>query len=64
MKRDFVSLTDILVLYYQKDRDYYKTFACSKEIGYGELKKAFSDVIRVYRVFAFARSFSTPIPLL
>lgn len=46
MKRDFVSLTDILVLYYQKDKDYYKTFACSKEIGYGELKKAFSDVIR------------------
>ena len=46
MKRDFVSLTDILVLYYQKDKDYYKTFASSKEIGYGELKKAFSDVIR------------------
>lgn len=46
MKRDFVSLTDILVIYYKKDKDYYKRFSCSKEIGYGELKKAFPEVIR------------------
>lgn len=46
MKRKFVSLTDILVLYYNRDKDYYNTFTSSREIGYGELKKAFSDVVR------------------
>lgn len=46
MKRIFVSNCDILIIYYKRDKEYYDKVAYSKEAGYGELKKAFSDVIR------------------
>lgn len=46
MKREFVSFSDILQLYYNRGDDYYKKVSYSKEPGYGELKKAFPEVIR------------------
>lgn len=44
MKRAFVSLADILCLYYRRDISYYERVTYSSEPGYGELKKAFLDV--------------------
>lgn len=44
MKRAFVSLADILCLYYRRDISYYEKVTYSSEPGYGELKKAFLDV--------------------
>lgn len=46
MKREFVSLCDILLIYYKRNKDYYSKVSYSKEPGYGELKKAFPAVIR------------------
>ena len=46
MKREFVTLADILCLYYGREKSYYEKKTCSSEIGYGELKKAFPEVIR------------------
>lgn len=46
MKRNFVSLCDILCIYYNRSKDYYNKISYSKESGYGELKKAFPEVIR------------------
>ena len=46
MKRDFVSYTDILVLYYRRPKSYYDKIACNSETGYGELKKAFPEVLK------------------
>lgn len=46
MKRDFVSYADILALYCGRPKGYYKIMACNGEPGYGELKKAFPEVIR------------------
>ena len=46
MKRKFVSLCDILRIYYNRSEDYYDKVSYSKEPGYGELKKAFPAVIR------------------
>ena len=46
MKREYVTLADILCLYYGREKNYYEKRTCSSEIGYGELKKAFPEVIR------------------
>lgn len=46
MKRGFVSYAQILALYCRRSRDYYSKVACSSEPGYGELKKAFPDVLK------------------
>ena len=46
MKRDFVSYADILALYWGRPKGFYTKMACSGEPGYGELKKAFPEVIR------------------
>ena len=45
MKREFVSYSDILALYYGRPQGYYKRVSCNSEIGYGELKKAFPEVL-------------------
>ncbi len=47
MKRDFVSYTDVLALYYKRPKGYYDSYACNSEPGYGELKKAFPEVLKV-----------------
>lgn len=46
MKRDFVSYADILALYCGRPKGYYTKMVCNGEPGYGELKKAFPEVIR------------------
>jgi len=46
MKRDFVSYADILALYCGRPKGYYNKIACNSEPGYGELKKAFPDVLK------------------
>ena len=46
MKRDFVSYADILALYCGRPKGYYNKMACNSEPGYGELKKAFPEVLK------------------
>ncbi len=46
MKRDFVSYADILALYCKRPKGYYEIIACNSEPGYGELKKAFPEVLK------------------
>ena len=51
MKRDFVTYADILASYHERPKDYYVKISCSSESGYGELKKAFPDVLRALREY-------------
>lgn len=51
MKREFVSLADILCIYHGREKSYYKTRTLTSEIGYGELKKAFPEVIKALECF-------------
>ena len=46
MKREFVSYADILALHCGRPKDYYHRIACNSEPGYGELKKAFPEVLK------------------
>jgi len=46
MKRNFVSYADILALYCGRPKGYYDSYACNCEPGYGELKKAFPEVLK------------------
>ena len=46
MKRNFVSYADVLALYYKRPKGYYDSYACNCEPGYGELKKAFPEVLK------------------
>ena len=46
MKRDYVSYADILAVYYDRPKSYYDKIACNSETGYGELKKAFPEVLK------------------
>jgi hypothetical protein len=46
MKRNFVSYADILALYCKRPKGYYDKMACNSEPGYGELKKAFPEVLK------------------
>lgn len=46
MKRDFLTYSDVLALYFGRSKGYYDRMACNREIGYGELKKAFPDVLK------------------
>ena len=46
MKREFVSYADVLALYCGRPKGYYDKMACNKEPGYGELKKAFPEVLK------------------
>ena len=46
MKGDFVSYADILAIYCKRPKGYYDKIACNSEPGYGELKKAFPEVLK------------------
>ena len=46
MKREFVSYADVLALYCGRPKGYYYKMACNSEPGYGELKKAFPEVLK------------------
>ena len=46
MKRSFLTYADVLAAYYGRPQGYYEKKACKSEPGYGELKKAFPDVLK------------------
>lgn len=46
MKHEFVSYADVLTLYYGRPEGYYKKYACKYEPGFGELKKAYPEVLK------------------
>lgn len=46
MKREYVSYADILAVYCHRPKGYYDKRTCNNEPGYGQLKKAFPDVIK------------------
>ena len=46
MKREFVGYADIMGLYHNRPKDYYKAKALCNETGFGELRKAFPDVLK------------------
>ena len=50
MKREFVSYADILALYCKRPKGYYDKKACNREPGYGELKKAFPEVLKALEI--------------
>ena len=45
-KREFVTLVDILCIYYKRDKSYYDRHTYSSDKAYIQLKKAFPEVIR------------------
>ena len=45
-KRKFVSLVDILCIYYKRDKSYYNLHTYSSDKAYIQLKKAFPEVIK------------------
>ena len=49
MKREFVSYADILAIYCKRSKGYYEKKACNSEPGYGELKKAFPEVLKALK---------------
>lgn len=49
MKRGFVSYADILTIYCKRPKGYYDKIACNSEPGYGELKKAFPEVLNALK---------------
>ena len=51
MKREFVSYADILAIYCKRPKGYYEKKACNSEPGYGELKKAFPEVLKALRSY-------------
>ena len=46
MKREFLTYADVLALYYGRPQGYYNRITCNSEAGYGELKKAFPEVLK------------------
>ena len=50
MKREYVSYADILALYCGRPEGYYNRIACKSEPGYGELKKAFPEVLKALEI--------------
>ena len=49
MKREFVTLADILCIFHKREKGYYEKMSCCSEKGYGELKKAFPEVVKELR---------------
>ena len=45
-KREFVSLVDVLCIYYKRDKSYYDLHTFSSDKAYIQLKKAFPEVIK------------------
>jgi len=53
MKRNFLTYADILAAYYGRPQGYYDKISCNSEVGYGELKKAFPEVLKALRSYDF-----------
>jgi hypothetical protein len=52
MKREFVSYADVLALYCGRPKGYYDKIACNSEPGYGELKKAFPELLKALETYS------------
>lgn len=46
MKREWVTMADILSYYHRREKGYYEKRTLTSELGYGELKKAFPEVVK------------------
>ena len=51
MKRSFLTYADVLAAYYGRPQGYYDKISCNSEVGYGELKKAFPEVLKALRSY-------------
>ena len=51
MKRNFLTYADVLAAYYGRPQGYYAKISCNSEVGYGELKKAFPEVLKALRSY-------------
>lgn len=51
MKRNFLTYADVLATYYGRSQGYYDKISCNSEVGYGELKKAFPEVLKALRAY-------------
>ena len=51
MKRNFLTYADVLATYYGRPQGYYDKISCNSEVGYGELKKAFPEVLKALRSY-------------
>ena len=51
MKRNFLTYADVLAAYYGRPQGYYDKLSCNSEVGYGELKKAFPEVLKALRSY-------------
>lgn len=51
MRREFLTYADILAAYHGRPKGYYDKISCNSETGYGELKKAFPDVLKAMREY-------------
>lgn len=51
MKRNFLTYSDVLTAYYGRTQGYYDKISCNSEVGYGELKKAFPEVLKALRSY-------------
>lgn len=51
MKRNFLTYADVLTAYYGRPQGYYDKISCNSEVGYGELKKAFPEVLKALRSY-------------
>ena len=51
MKRNFLTYADVLIAYYGRPQGYYDKISCNSELGYGELKKAFPEVLKALRSY-------------
>lgn len=51
MKRKFLTYADVLAAYYGRPQGYYDKISCNSEVGYGELKKAFPEVLKALRSY-------------
>ena len=51
MKRNFLTYADVLAAYYGRPQGYYDKISCNSEVGYGELKKAFPEVLKALRSY-------------
>ena len=49
MKREYVTLVDILCIYYKRQKSYYDLHTYSSDKAYIQLKKAFSEIIKAIK---------------
>lgn len=51
MKRKFLTYADVLASYYGRPKDYYDRVAYKSAVGFGELRKAFPEVVKALKAY-------------